>query len=219
MPDLSHPARVAALRVLSDRVEAEYTTARSEAEIYFKELRTSMGVKSIDVLMPSGESAGSLTIGGPRRKVTWHQEALVDLVDRVAPAELVEEIDPAALDDADLLAVIRETRPDLLRRTVRNAFLRKLDEALTDDGTLTDRSTGEMVKVADVDYRPVTGAFSFTPSSGAEEAVLEAWHRGELAGVGTSLVPAIEATTAAPDDANDGGETAAFGPMPTGDVS
>ncbi|WP_304452843.1 hypothetical protein [Nocardiopsis sp. YSL2] len=194
MPDLSHPARVAALRVLKDRVTAEYDGARTDAEAHFKDMRNTWGVKSLDVLMPAGESAGSLTISGPRRKVTWHTEALVDLVERTAPAELVEEIDPAALEDADLLDVIRETRPDLLRRSVRKAFIKKLDEALSDDGHLTDHSTGEVVKVADVDHTPVTGAFTFTPGDRAEEAVLEAWHRGELAGVGESLVPQIERT-------------------------
>ncbi|WP_304455907.1 hypothetical protein [Nocardiopsis sp. YSL2] len=210
MPDLSHPARVAALRVLKDRVTVEYDGARAEAEQHFKELRNSMGVKSLDVLMPAGESAGSLNISGPRRKVTWHTEALVDLVDRTAPAELDEEIDPAALEDRDLLALLKEARPDLIRRSVKKAFVKKLDEVLSDDGTLTDHTTGEIVKVADVDYTPVTGAFSFTPGPRAEEAVLEAWHRGELAGVGESLVPQIEQA----DEPQPADEV--VGPFPTG---
>ncbi|WP_304455940.1 hypothetical protein [Nocardiopsis sp. YSL2] len=157
-------------------------------------MRNTWGVRASTCSCPQASPPDPWTISGPRRKVTWHTEALVDLVERTAPAELVEEIDPAALEDADLLDVIRETRPDLLRRSVRKAFIKKLDEALSDDGHLTDHSTGEVVKVADVDHTPVTGAFTFTPGDRAEEAVLEAWHRGELAGVASPLVPQIERT-------------------------
>ncbi|GAA0975868.1 hypothetical protein Q7689_01050 [Nocardiopsis tropica] len=192
MPELTPAAKVAALRVLSDRVGAEYTAARREAEQAFKEMRTTLGVKSLDVLMPSGESAGSLSITGPKRTITWDEPALVDLVERVAPTELVEEIAPAALTDRDLLAVLKETRPDLIRRTVQPAHRKNLAELLSADGTLTDSTTGEIVKVADVKITPPTGSFTFAPGDRAEEAVLEAWHAGELAGVGSSLVPALE---------------------------
>jgi hypothetical protein len=192
VPELTPAAKVAALRVLSDRVTGEYNAARADAQQAFKTMRTTLGVKALDVLMPNGESAGSLSITGPKRTISWDEPALVDLVERVAPTELVEEIDPAALTDRNLLAVLRETRPDLIRRTVQPAHRKNLAELLSADGTLTDSTTGEVVKVADVKTTPPTGSFTFTPGDRAEEAVLEAWHAGELAGVGSSLVPALD---------------------------
>jgi hypothetical protein len=197
VPDLSHPARVAALRVLKDRVTAEYDAARVDAESHFKALATDMGVKSLEARMPSGEPAGTVAIKGARRKITWSGTALVDLVERAAPQELIEEIDPDALQDAALLELLKEARPDLIRKRVQPAYLKKVSEQVSDDGTLADQSTGEVVKVADISHTPVTGEFSYTPSARAEEAVLEAWHRGELAGVGESLVPAAELGSAA----------------------
>ncbi|MFE6304971.1 hypothetical protein [Nocardiopsis sp. NPDC057823] len=216
MPDLSRPARVAALKVLADRVTAEYEEARADAEPHFKALSEEMGVKSMDVRMPSGESAGTVTIRSSRRKIAWNEDALLDLVERVSPQEIDEEIDPAALEDRDLLELLREARPDLVRRTVKPATRKAFAELVSDEGTLIDRTSGEVVTVATVEYTPVTGAFTYAPNTRAQEAVLEAWHRGELAGVGTSLVPALEAGTDR-DGPADTTDTFASGPI--GDMS
>jgi hypothetical protein len=191
--------------------ERALTDARLAAQEKFKQLRTDLGVKSLEVRL-GDEVIGSVSIKGAGRTVAWDETALSDLVERTAPVELEESIDPAALEDTELLALLKEARPDLIRRTVTPAFRKKLDEVLADDGTLTDHTTGEIVKVAEITHRRVTGDFSFTPGAHAEEAVLEAWHAGTLADIGRSLVPAAELE---PEQA----DAAPAGPFPTGGAS
>ncbi|MFW5415067.1 hypothetical protein J0910_00535 [Nocardiopsis sp. CNT-189] len=211
MPELTAAARVAALKILAERVASEYEAARRDAEPEFARLRAQLGVKSLDVLLPGGASAGTISIRAGARIVEWDEAALVDYAETAAPHEVVEAVDPAALDDEEVRALIAAHRPDLVRRTVRPAYRAALDKQLSADGTVVDPRTGEVVALAEVTTTAPSGRFSYTRAADAEQAVLDAWHAGALAEVGASLVPA-ELEPAEP-------ESAPAGPFPQGGAS
>jgi hypothetical protein len=188
-----HGQRVAALRVLSDRVAAAQKTGRAEAERAFLAARLDDGTKSLDVTLDDGTPLGSIAIKKGATTVKVDDAALFDLVERAHPGEIAEEVSAAALADPEVLAWIRKHRPGLIGRTVRPAFKAKLLKDLDGQGCVVDTATGEFVKVAEITHEPPTGAFAYTPSKNAADAVMQAWQRGELAGVlGDVLRPAIE---------------------------
>ncbi|HLU96522.1 MAG TPA: hypothetical protein VKZ89_06775 [Thermobifida alba] len=206
MPELTAAARVAALKILAERVTSEYEAARADAAPEFARLRTQLGVKSLDVLLPGGASAGTISIKAGARIVDWDEAALADYAEANAPDEVVETVDPAALDDDEVRALIAAHRPDLVRRTVRPAYRAALDKQLNTDGTIVDPRTGEVVTLAEVTTAAPSGRFSYTRAADAERAVLDAWHAGALAEVGASLAPAELAPA----------EPAPSGPFPQG---
>src|SRR5690606_887705 len=92
MPAPTAAARVAARKILAERVTSEYEAARADAAPEFARLRTQLGVKSLDVLLPGGASAGTISIKAGARIVDWDEAALADYAEANAPDEVVETV-------------------------------------------------------------------------------------------------------------------------------
>lgn len=189
-----HGQRVAALRVIGDEVKKAAATTRSQAETAFAAAHRETGMKSLDVSLDDGTSLGSIAIKVGKSTVKVYEPTLFKLVEATAPGEIVEELMPEAGSDPELLAWVRENRPDLVQRKVRDSYRAKVLKGADAKGRALDRTTGELVKVLESSTGPRTGEFAYTPCEGAAEAVMNAWRRGELADVLDEVLrPAIEA--------------------------
>lgn len=189
-----HGQQVAALRFIGDEVKKAAELTRGQAEAAFAAAHSETGMKSIDVTLDDGTPLGSIAIKAGKTTVKVYEPVLFALVESMAPGEIAEGLRPGAESDPELLAWVRENRPELLQRTVRDAYRAKLLKGANAKGQVLDRTTGELVKVLESSTAPRSGAFAYTPCEGAAEAVMRAWRRGELADVLDAVLrPAIEA--------------------------
>lgn len=181
--------RVAVLRVLADAINEQNKANRSDAEVEFAKLRIESGVKSLTVMLPDGTEIGTVAIKAGRPEVIFDDAAVLEFARKAAPTEVTEVVDPAVLDDPKVRAFIREHKPDAVSTGVTVAFKKSLKP--DDDGCVVDKTTGELVKVAEVTPGKPTGAFAYTPSKDARERVVAAWKAGELGEIGGPLAPAV----------------------------
>lgn len=183
--------RVAVLRVLADAINDQNKASRADAEAEFAKLRIESGVKSLTVTLPDGTEIGTVAIKAGRSEVSFDEAAVLEFARKAAPTEVTEVVDPAVLDDPKVRAFIREHKPDAITTGVTTAFKKSLKP--DDDGCVVDKTTGELVKVAEVTPGKPTGAFAYTPSKDARERVVSAWQKGELGGIGGPLAAPISA--------------------------
>ncbi|MFI7448164.1 hypothetical protein ACIBQX_11755 [Nonomuraea sp. NPDC049714] len=189
-----HGQRVAALRFISDEVKAAADMTRSQAEAAFAAAHQESGTKSIDVTLDDGTPLGSIAIKVGKTTVKVYEPTLFSLVEEMAPGEIAEGLRPGAESDPELLAWVRENRPELLQKTIQPAYRAKVLKSANAKGQVLNRATGELVKVLESSTAPRSGAFAYTPCEGASEAVMDAWRRGDLAGVLADVLrSAIEA--------------------------
>lgn len=189
-----HGQRVAALRFIGDEVKRAAELTRGQAETAFAAAHQESGMKSIDVTLDDGTPLGSIAIKVGKTTIKVYEPVLFKLVEEMAPGEIAEVLRPGADSDPELLAWVRENRPELLHRQVGDAYRAKLLKSANAKGQVVNRSTGELVKVLESSTTPRSGAFAYTPCEGAAEAVMKAWRRGDLADVLDAVLrPAIEA--------------------------
>lgn len=189
-----HGQRVAALRFIGDEVKKAANLTRSQAEAAFAAAHREAGTKSIDVTLDDGTPLGSIAIKVGEKTVKVYEPTLFKLVEQSAPGEIAEGLRPGAESDPELLAWVRENRPELLHRQIHDAYRTKLLKSANAKGQVVDRSTGELVKILESTTAPRSGAFAYTPCEGAAEAVMKAWRRGDLAEVLDAVLrPAIDA--------------------------
>lgn len=189
-----HGQRVAALRFIGDEVKKAANLTRSQAEAAFAAAHREAGTKSIDVTLDDGTPLGSIAIKVGEKTVKVYEPTLFKLVEAMAPGEIAEGLRSGAEADPELLAWVRENRPELLHRQIRDAYRAKVLKSADAKGRVVDKTTGELVKVLELTTAPRSGAFAYTPCAGADEAVMQAWRRGELADVLDAVLrPAIEA--------------------------
>ena len=194
MKPRQHGQRIAALRFIGDEVKKAASATRSQAETAFAAAHAETGMKSLDVTLNDGTPLGSIAIKAGKATVTVYEPTLFKLVERSAPGEIAEELAPEAVSDPELLAWVRENRPDLVQRRIRDAYRAKVLKSADTKGRVLDRSTGELVKVLESSTGPRSGEFAYTPCEGAAEAIMRAWRGGELADVLDEVLrPAIEA--------------------------
>lgn len=189
-----HGQRVAALRFIGDEVKAAAERTRGMAETAFAAAHAETGTKAIDVTLDDGTQLGSIAIKVGKTTVKVYEPRLFKLVEETAPGEIVEGLRSGADSDPELLAWVRENRPELLHRQIRDAYRAKVLKSANAKGQVLDRTTGELVKVLESTTAPRSGAFAYTPCDGAAEAVMRAWRRGDLEDVLDAVLrPAIEA--------------------------
>ncbi|MGI5274675.1 hypothetical protein ACQEUU_36960 [Nonomuraea sp. CA-218870] len=189
----THALKVAAAKVLSEIVNDGYEQLRKDAEPEFAELRIETDCKSLAVKLPDGTELGTIAIfdGPPHTQV--NMKTIAAIVANDDPDMFVEELVPEALEDENLLAFVRDQMPHLLKKKIRDDYLKKLYKRIDANGYLKDRA-GTRIKVAEVTRGEPTGKFAFTAGPGARELVWEAWQRDELKPLlGDLLKPAIEA--------------------------
>jgi hypothetical protein len=189
-----HGQRVAALRFIGDEVKKAANLTRSQAETAFAAAHAETGMKSIDVTLDDGTALGSIAIKVGEKTVKVYEPTLFKLVEKTAPGEIAEGLKPGADSDPELMAWVRENRPELLHRQIRDSYRAKVLKSADAKGRVVDKTTGELVKVLESTTAPRSGAFAYTPCAGADEAVMQAWRRGDLADVLDDVLrPAIEA--------------------------
>ncbi|MFB8763818.1 hypothetical protein [Nocardiopsis alba] len=181
--EITHGAAVAVLRILGDDVRAKTTEVRDTAKAHFRDIRA-RGTKSMIAQLPDGSEVGRITITDPSPVVKWRGRALVDFVQKTAPTEVVDRVDPSVLSDPELVLWVLQNRPEAIRSEVRDAYRNKLRKQLTEVGELVDQTTGEVHKVAEIERPEPDGSFSYRPSDDAHELVLAAWRSGALSGLG-----------------------------------
>ncbi|WP_433242668.1 hypothetical protein [Actinomadura nitritigenes] len=174
--------RLAAQKLYAERTQDTYERSRAVAEPLFAEARKKAGAKSLTVELPDGTEIASVAIKG--RKVTYRTDdgALLAFVEQHQPNEIEEIIDPVEATRKEVLDLIREHRPDILRRRVRPVwYAARVKEAVENGGYLTDPDSGEKVQVAVVTVGDVTGEFAFTPKRAENAKLLAALQDPEFA--------------------------------------
>ncbi|WP_149264244.1 hypothetical protein [Actinomadura sp. K4S16] len=174
--------RLALQQAVSEASTASYKRARTEAEPVFAKAYREMGTESLGVWLPGGPKIAKISIKGGKVTYRLHEAELLAFVERHQPSEVEEFIDPVEATRPEVLELIREHRPDILRRRVRPVWHEaKAKEAAENGGYLVDPESGEKVKVADVTVHPPSGEFAFTPDKGKRGEVLAALRDPALA--------------------------------------
>lgn len=189
--------RIAALDALSKKVNKALADARQEAEAGFATLRAT-GVKQLEVLLPSGDVVGTISIKAGQDTVTDDEDALLAWVEANKPEEIELSVSPSALTRPDVVAYVRKLHPDLVGRKIRPAYKTKLLTSLDAEGQLVNETTGELVQVRKVAKGKPTGAFALTFETAKKgkpngrDQIANAWQSGELS-ITDLIRPAIEA--------------------------
>jgi len=156
--------RVAALEAVAVVFAAEYEKAREQAGPVLAAMYRE-GNDRQAVLLPDGEKIGQITVKTPTPEVTWTGEgALEDWTrEHIGEAAFEEYVPESVLGSAEVLAIIKAAKPELLGRRMRPGTRKKLTEqVVTSGGFLEDKEQGTKDRVADAAGGEVTGAFAFT---------------------------------------------------------
>ncbi|MBP2703549.1 hypothetical protein JOL79_07015 [Microbispora sp. RL4-1S] len=167
----------------------ELKAKRAAAAELFADAANLGGQRQVELVLPDGTRVGSWNIAQPEVVITWNEAAVLDYTRRHAPHNVYDVVNSAALNYPDVVEYIRLTHPELVRDAVRPAYLDLLAEELDAQGQLPDKTTGELVTVAErVKVAAIgDGKIAWTrpkrndPTSGRDKLVA-AWRAGELAG-------------------------------------
>lgn len=88
--------KVALLTALKDAVETELEAARAEAREAIVKAREELGVKSVEVTTPAGDSVATVTVaGGGIAAAVGYDDLFLSWVKENHPTEVVESVRPA----------------------------------------------------------------------------------------------------------------------------
>ncbi|GAA2298515.1 hypothetical protein GCM10010402_66430 [Actinomadura luteofluorescens] len=158
--------RAVATKVRSERAAAEYKDARELAEAALAKAHTKEGIEKIAVRVPGVGKVATVTVKDGAVEVNVDDDALLATVEEHQPDEVEDVADAQALTDPEVVAWLREHRPDLVTRRVRPVWRTALvKEAEKNGGRIVVEATGEEVEVAKVVHHDPTGAFqiNFVP--------------------------------------------------------
>lgn len=173
--------RLALSKARSEEAVTDYTQAREETERALLKAVAETGTDRLSVKLPDGTKIGSITVKQGPVNVTVDEDALLAWVQEVTPSEIEVYADPAVLYDLEVLAWLREHRPESVKQRIRPVWrAAKIKEATENKGCIVNRLTGEETKVAEVVEHPPTGAFQFKPTDDGLAAVLAAHRAGQL---------------------------------------
>lgn len=194
MTPRDHALRVAALEALTELAKKEYAKARAEAEESFKAVRAD-GQSQQRVLLPDGEDIGLISIRDGAKTADVTEGALMAWCREHVPDAIEEHIAPEAMTSADVIAVVWDKFPDLIRERVRPGTAAELLKEITESGGfLTDQASGERIEVAEVTKHDPTGAFAFAGGGAQQrrERIVAEWQAGRLheIGFGPAALPA-----------------------------
>jgi hypothetical protein len=146
--------KVALLTALKDAVEVELDAARAEARDVIIKAREELGVKSVEVTVPSGEVVATVTVAGGGSTPAVHYEDM-------------------------FLTWVKENHPDEVVESVRPTFSKALFGRLEQAGDKwVDSATGEVVAGIGARLKSEYISVRFKPEG--REAVAEAWRGGEI---------------------------------------
>jgi hypothetical protein len=175
-----HALKVAVLGTLKERVEQAYKAARGEAEAEFAEIRKD-GTPQQEVMLADGEEIGLISIkAGTTEVMPDSATVLMDWCREHAPHAIEQYVGAGAFEMADVVRLIAEHFPNLVHDRIRASSLDGLRKQITETGGYLIDEEGEKAKVATVERRGPSGAFSYRPAAGAQGRIMAEWLAGNL---------------------------------------
>lgn len=175
-----HGLRVALLGALLDEVGAALAQARADAEEAFAPARADGQTQQL-VMLPTGERVGLISIRDGNVSVEFGENDLLKWAAEHVPHQIREVIEPYAWDNDDVIALVAEHFPNLVRREVRSAFRKRaIEEMRGNGGQVIDPATGEGTKLATITRHKPTGAFAYKPDKGGAAQIAAMWRAGGL---------------------------------------
>lgn len=192
-----HALRVAVLGALLDVVKSEYGKARDAAEPEFAVMRAE-GQKQQAVMLADGTEIGLVSIKAGTPTVAVTEAALEAWVREHVPDGMEDYIVPAALTDAEVLDMLKACFPHAVRQRIRAATRTALLAEMADSGgKVTDKASGEVEQLGEVENHKPTGAFSYRPAKGAQDRIVAEWRAGRLAEIAFGPLALPEASPGA----------------------
>ncbi|GAA4085093.1 hypothetical protein [Actinomadura miaoliensis] len=175
--------RLVVTSALADIANADYKRARAEAEPLLAKAAAEDGIEKLSVRLPGGRKVATVTVKDGPVDIEVFEDVFLEWVATHMPNEVEEFIDPAAATDPDIVELVRQHRPDAVRRRVRPVWREaRLKEAKENGGYVTDPATGEQTRIAELTYHEPTGAFILKSDADLREQVITAARNGALAG-------------------------------------
>ena len=178
-----HALKVAVIEALGAEVAREDKKARADAAEAFAPLRNS-GQTQQEVLLPSGERIGLLSLKGGGSEIEWMSLAgPVDWARDHDPDAIEEYADPSILTRPDVLAVLKDKFPELVKERVRAQAVAEWEKELRQTGGfLLDKASGETVKAATVIPQRANGSFAFAGGGSPQRRarIMAEWREGRI---------------------------------------
>jgi hypothetical protein len=172
--------RVAVLSCLLDAVKAEHSRAREAAQEVFAPARKD-GQTQQKVLLPDGTEIGLISIRGASPEVRLNEAgALFGWCKENAPQRIERYLAEGAEGMADVIALVAEHFPNLVRERIRPADRASLDKQMAETDGYVISDDGEKTRMATVIRGEPTGAFAYRPAKGAQDRIVAEWMAGNL---------------------------------------
>lgn len=189
---LRHALRYAILDARCGEMADAAKAARRLAEPAFAQARDK-GITQQEILLPDRTKVGLISI--KRGGTDWAVDE--DLLTAIAAGNDADDFEDvlkdAAARDPRVIALVAEHFPELVDRRIKPGVRAQYQKDWEENsGTITDRSIGERVKVADGTHRAATGEFSYRPDPKARTLLLEALALGLITEDGEYSAPASD---------------------------
>ena len=176
-----HALRVAVLSALLDQVKALHSAARGEAQEAFAAARAD-GQTQQKVMLPDGTEIGLISIRGASQTVEWDggNAGLLAWCGKNAPHMTETYLAEGAAEMAEVIALVAERFPKLVKQRVRAAALAELTRQVTETGGYWVDDDGAKHVLASVTPGSPTGAFAYRAAKGAPDRIMHEWQAGNL---------------------------------------
>ena len=199
---LRHGLRVALQEALLEEAKGNLASVRGAAELAFRPVRNH-GTTQQEILLADGTKVGLISITKGAASTDVDEDMLFMVAARNEPADLEDYVEPAALTDPRVLALLSAHLPGLVSRRIKAAAMALYEKEIEENGgEVLDRygaagPAGERVKVATITHHEATGRFSYRPASKGAQLVREAFEAGALTLDGEYVTAAAEEQPAA----------------------
>jgi hypothetical protein len=194
--------RVAVLSTLLDQVKSAHSEARAAAQPVFAEARKD-GQTQQKVMLPDGSEIGLVSIRGatPAVDFTGGAAGLLAWCTEHAPHHVESYIVDGAAEMNDVIALVAEKFPNLVKRRVRASALAELSKQARETSGYVVTEDGEKFKLATVTSADPTGAFAYRPAAGAQDRIMREWQAGNLREIALGPIALPSHETAGAGDA------------------
>lgn len=181
------------------QIKDDYDAVRRAAEEKFAEARR-RGITQVELILPDGTKAGLLSIKRGADVWTVDEDMLTVVAAGNDARDFEDVVDPKALRDDRVKALLAEHCPDLvtsqLTAEARARYKRQWEDT---GGYVIDGTIGERVKVATVEHLPASGEFSYRPVDRARHLLQDAIAAGQINEYGEYLTGDPQAAEPLPE--------------------
>jgi UvrD/REP helicase N-terminal domain len=140
----------------------QYRGIKESAWVPFAGIRQ-RGIRNVEITLPDGTAVGLIAIKAGGKRFTVDDAALQCVIALNEPEAFEDVIDPAALRDPAVIALLTEHAPKWVTSKIKRDVLARYDDELKkNNGQVIDRGLGEFVTVATVEPLKPTGEYSVT---------------------------------------------------------